>query len=388
MALYRCAACGSPNVVMDKQTAGIKYDYVKGVIGTVILGAGGATAGITNQTQTVYKCPDCGITLTYPMPPEFQAIIDVGVLDADAREKITYQGMPFPWEAFVAKYKNVESGPADEEIKRRKAKEEKRKADEVAYVEELAEVILKGAKKPAPIAADVDKLQQAWELLNKDKLDARNAAIEAATAEIESKVVEYVKKESAKCDDLMSKIQSLQQEIEDLRLQRQKAGIFKASLKKELDQKITAANEKLAKASNEVQEIVGNIEKLGKPSEYIRKKQLKAITQINADFCIPTSPMEAFNRQQDWDKKKMAYKVAGDIEGNREQYNNMVFYCLMSIAEYADGLTDMQYATLIQKCYGYDIAQIRVGHALRLLTDQGIMQREVCDGNTLYSAQK
>lgn len=30
MALYRCAACGSPNVVTDTQIGGLKYDYLKG----------------------------------------------------------------------------------------------------------------------------------------------------------------------------------------------------------------------------------------------------------------------------------------------------------------------------------------------------------------------
>ena len=29
MALYRCAACGSPNVVTDTQIGGLKYDYLK-----------------------------------------------------------------------------------------------------------------------------------------------------------------------------------------------------------------------------------------------------------------------------------------------------------------------------------------------------------------------
>ena len=44
MALYRCAACGSPNVVTDTQIGGLKYDYLKGAVGTAILGAGGAAA--------------------------------------------------------------------------------------------------------------------------------------------------------------------------------------------------------------------------------------------------------------------------------------------------------------------------------------------------------
>ena len=67
MALYRCAACGSPNVATDTQTGGISYNYKKGVVGTVVLGAGGAVAGIENKNQTIYKCADCGMVLSYPM---------------------------------------------------------------------------------------------------------------------------------------------------------------------------------------------------------------------------------------------------------------------------------------------------------------------------------
>ena len=50
MALYRCAACGSPNVVTDTQIGGLKYDYLKGAVGTAILGAGGAAAGLRYDT--------------------------------------------------------------------------------------------------------------------------------------------------------------------------------------------------------------------------------------------------------------------------------------------------------------------------------------------------
>lgn len=49
MGLYRCAACGSPNVMIDTQAGGIKYNYLKGAVGTVLLGVGGAAAGIGSQ---------------------------------------------------------------------------------------------------------------------------------------------------------------------------------------------------------------------------------------------------------------------------------------------------------------------------------------------------
>ena len=60
MGIYRCAACGSPNVMTDTQANGVNYNYLKGAVGTVLLGVGGAAAGIASQQQTVYKCPACG----------------------------------------------------------------------------------------------------------------------------------------------------------------------------------------------------------------------------------------------------------------------------------------------------------------------------------------
>ena len=77
MALYRCSACGSPNVVIDTQKEG--YDYVKGAIGTVLLGVGGAVAGIDGKTKQVFKCPDCGLTLNESMAFEIKTLIDIGV---------------------------------------------------------------------------------------------------------------------------------------------------------------------------------------------------------------------------------------------------------------------------------------------------------------------
>jgi len=119
MSLYRCAACGSPNVVTDTQNDGVKYDYLKGAVGTVILGAGGAAAGITNKSSQVFVCPDCGVTLSYPMPESIKNLIDLGVMSEDARKKLSLNGMPVNWDVLRRQYKNIESGYADEAIERR-----------------------------------------------------------------------------------------------------------------------------------------------------------------------------------------------------------------------------------------------------------------------------
>lgn len=106
MALYRCAACGSPNVVTDTQQQG--YDYVKGAIGTVVLGVGGAAAGINGKTKKVYKCPDCGLTLNEPMGFEIHTLIDIGVASPSARKNLKLGDVPVDWDYFTRKYKNIE----------------------------------------------------------------------------------------------------------------------------------------------------------------------------------------------------------------------------------------------------------------------------------------
>ena len=74
MSLYRCAACGSPNVVKHEQKDG--FSYKKAIAGTVVFGAIGAVAGIDGKTKEVYSCPDCGATLSEPMDSITQAKID------------------------------------------------------------------------------------------------------------------------------------------------------------------------------------------------------------------------------------------------------------------------------------------------------------------------
>ena len=111
MSLYRCAACGSPNVVTDTQNQG--YNYLKGAVGTAILGAGGAAAGINGKKATVYKCPDCGLTMNEPMAAEIKVLIDMGVRSYDARKNLLLRGVPIDWSILKNKYKNIESGSAD-----------------------------------------------------------------------------------------------------------------------------------------------------------------------------------------------------------------------------------------------------------------------------------
>lgn len=74
MSLYRCAVCGSPNVVKHEQKDG--FSYKKAIAGTVVFGAIGAVAGIDGKTTEVYSCPDCGASHPEPMDSITQAKID------------------------------------------------------------------------------------------------------------------------------------------------------------------------------------------------------------------------------------------------------------------------------------------------------------------------
>ena len=107
MGIYRCAACGSPNVMTDTQANGVNYNYLKGAVGTVLLGVGGAAAGIASQQQTVYKCPDCGMVLTYPMSAALADLIDIGVMYPKARSQLKIMNVDVPWEFIEKKYKNI-----------------------------------------------------------------------------------------------------------------------------------------------------------------------------------------------------------------------------------------------------------------------------------------
>ena len=125
MSLYRCSVCGSPNVTCESRLSGIKYDYAKGAMGSVILGPGGAAAGITSTTETIYKCADCGAALPYPMADHVKAWIDLGVISLEARKKMEMDFIY--WDGLTAQYKNIEKGPADEAIEKAKQLDEANK---------------------------------------------------------------------------------------------------------------------------------------------------------------------------------------------------------------------------------------------------------------------
>lgn len=116
MSVYRCAACGSPKVMLDTQSGGINFNFAKGALGDAIMGPGGALVGLESTETPVFKCPDCGMTLTYPMANSIKEAIDLGVMDLKSREFLFVDGYQLTWEFLQSQYKNIESGPADHEI--------------------------------------------------------------------------------------------------------------------------------------------------------------------------------------------------------------------------------------------------------------------------------
>lgn len=124
MAIYRCAACGSANVVTDEVNAGVKYDLVKGVIGAELLGVPGAIAGIGNQTKTAYICKDCGVQLSYPMAAELTQLIDIGLMSKESRKNLRLSGVSIDWNTLKRSYKNIEDSLWDKEEKSEKAREQ------------------------------------------------------------------------------------------------------------------------------------------------------------------------------------------------------------------------------------------------------------------------
>lgn len=249
MPLYRCAACGSPNVVKDSQAGGVSFNYKKGIVGTVVLGAGGAAAGIENKTQVVYKCPDCGVTLTYPMAAEEKAAIDAGVLSATARERLSVYGIHTPWTYFTKKYAHIESGFADEEIKRNEAHAATIKKINTQTMRLIADAIIEDYQSYQVEVSllehtetDITERQANWEATAKNVLEARqheNEQVEKALrAELEKALEKAENDTRIELADLSSKKEALATEAAALNAELPSLGLFKVTRKKEINKRL------------------------------------------------------------------------------------------------------------------------------------------------------
>lgn len=373
MAMYRCAACGSPNVKPDSQAGGIKYNYVKGAVGTVVLGPGGAAAGITSETQSVYKCPDCGLTLTYPMDAEIKAAIDLGVVDFDSRNNLSCHGVTMPWEFVVKHFKNVESGAGDEEEKRRT--EETAKHIEIdtsrnaEFIEELAQRIMAGKNAPET-DVDVENEQKLWELAYGDLIRERDAALEAAKkaneedAELEAndrEAVLYLEKEETKKkrDKLVTECNALKQQLNNL-------GFFKFSEKNSLRNKISDVTERIAALNEKLQREYTDTQ-ISKSASYaanaVRYKLDSVCDEIKKSYIIPDPPHAKLTWKMKMKEVENKIELIPDDEYSRKEELQTLYYC-MTIAQYEDGLTCGQYLDLLDKCFGVQIIPRKIRLAL------------------------
>ena len=312
MALHRCAACGSPNVATDTQAGGISYNYKKGVVGTVVLGAGGAVAGIENKTQTVYKCADCGMVLSYPMDAETKNVIDLGVRHAEARENLKLYGISVSWDFLKNKYKNIEEGFADEMIRMRNESEAQLRKMTTDFI--AGEVLEKLNAIQADLIAyekgidNYDELQQAWEQASKSVLLNREKALDEAVASLNADIKQQLEQVKTAAMDsnrkLAAKEQSLTAEKEMLTIKLSSLGLFKFAEKKATQSRIEEIEKELAELRKKVSDLKSDLQKeiqKLKDSLTSRKEQLSG--EIEKKYPLGESPMQKKARLEiirDW----------------------------------------------------------------------------------------
>lgn len=262
MALYRCAACGSPNVVTDTVMEG--YDYVKGAIGTAVLGVGGAAAGVNGKKQTVYKCPDCGITLTYPMPDEIRQIIDMGEQSEEARKNATLRGIEIPWSVLTAKYKNIKTVYHDSEHKS-------------SAVEELKKIFM------------FDYSSDEGHAL----LETARPQYESAKAKFISRYKAKMKAKADQLEALAERKKELEEEIKNLNSELSGLGLFKFAKKNELREAIEKKNAELSKCTKDCQavfkEITGPSAEANKHDDFAKGY---AALQVIGHAAVPKQVMQ------------------------------------------------------------------------------------------------
>ena len=300
MGLYRCAACGSPNVMSDTQTGGIKYDFVKGAVGTIALGAGGAVAGITNQQQRVFKCPDCGVTLTYPMPEEIKQAIDLGVMSATAREHFQIHGVEIPWNVIKEQYVNIEHDSEDEWnklLKSHTAEMNKYKSSELQLIRRIIiENIEDFQSELSHIGGPEDnfeELQAAWELnaqARQREYNKAKTAIQDKCDKAVARIIENSENEKAK---LSNHLRELKEEQDSLQAEFSTLNFLKRQRKKEIDNRLNqialernSVNEQAKELSASVSELREK-QKQKSSSEFLNKK-----AQIDKQYPLEANPAE------------------------------------------------------------------------------------------------
>lgn len=298
MALYRCAACGSANVVTDQENDGIKYDYVKGAIGTVVLGVGGAVAGISNKSKLIFKCRDCGVSLSYSLGEPYKTLIDTGVSSMEGRQTLNINGFPMSWDTIKGKFPNIESGPADSEIEVHAANRSRNKKAAVEYLMTLWQrdnaddiVFLQKGE------TELDVAQAEWESNKKELEIKKNEHLQNAMAEIENQIKLLDARKNTELAEIQAKIDADEAEIKKLQEELAALGVFKFSeksnLKKLISDRITSINNMKGEISRKEADYNRNIERQHQSFNSTRQEMTK---KLNIIYASTESPKDRFAR--------------------------------------------------------------------------------------------
>ena len=245
MSLFRCAACGSPRVVTDIETEG--YSLVKGAVGVALLGVGGAVAGINGKKKTVYKCPDCGVTLSYPMDFKLKTLIDIGVMSGGTCTELNLDGVNIAWSTLTSRYKNIESVSVTS-VNHSVGKVTEEKSADTIYKENENRIKYEIAKREHKAE------REAWEDLC---LEHKDVVYALALEKIKAYGLELEKKESAELDSLNKEIADISSEIESVKVTISKLGLFAFKESKQLKAELAslqARKDELEEQLNEVSE--------------------------------------------------------------------------------------------------------------------------------------
>ncbi len=412
MALYRCAACGSPNVVMDTQAGGVEYNYLKGAVGTVVLGAGGAAAGVGSKEQKVFKCPDCGLTLSYPMEQESKLMIDLGVADANARDNLKLLGISVPWSYFTSKYKNIEEGTADQIIKAR-AEQEKQQENWLADNQER--LISECDQRTKELT---QKVKKRMNLLTAELLidEKEFASIELAQSKWEEAAAPtQAQRESFICEDLQKLDKECAEQEAQLTSKMKKKTLALTedfdhlkSQQKELEEKIAhlglfKINEKKT-TKNQLEEILARLEKNGAERESVNIEfntlhdNLAAdkglmIKQLRAGaakrfplFESPVERHERFNRIRSREKLVDTINSQSSTPISLSVVNAILFAIEEHGGNLQSGLTGgINMPDLLTQVIGGDFTFQRVIAIFRALVEAGLIVRSDMNGKPCWN---
>lgn len=316
MGMYRCAACGSDKVVTDNQADGIKYNVAKGIAGTVVLGVGGAAAGIESNSVQVYKCPDCGIVLSYPMPNDIKRVIDAGCMDASVRDELTIMGMPVSWDFLISKYKNIDASRADAFA----AKMDAMKRASVSAISEEIKSMVDDFRVELELCKNslenIDELQSAWLDANEKEAHKIKSQNGQANAKARKDADEAKKKSNDDYYAIYNVVEeekkSLEKQNEELSARRNRLGLFKGKEKQQIAETI-AANEK---RMNEILDIIGKAYLTKKETDSRIDSQLaKSLADIKKNSPkLPESPYENRDRLLQLEKLMNSKRYLADCK--------------------------------------------------------------------------